>query len=146
SSIANAGGGVLLIGMEEDGEGTATRPAPIRDAETEANRLITLCNTHIEERIPGLRAVRVPSGGGDVIVVHIPTSYRKPHMIKHEGLTDFWIRHDRQKSRMSIAQIRAAITATEGLEMKVERLIEERRVAISGRRDFIYALMATPLL
>src|SRR5438477_3441140 len=80
SSIANAGGGVLLIGMEEDGEGTATRPAPIRDAETEANRLITLCNTHIEERIPGLRAVRVPSGGGDVIVVHIPTSYRKPHM------------------------------------------------------------------
>jgi hypothetical protein len=112
-----------------------------------ANRILTLCNTHIDERIPGLRATRVPIEGGDVIVVRIPTSHRKPHMIKHEGLTDFWIRHDRQKSRMSMAEIRAAITATEDLEMKVEQFVIQRRSATSsGRHDLAYVLMATPLL
>lgn len=68
-------------------------------------------------------------------------------MIKYEGLTDFWIRHDRQKSRMSIAEIRSAIMATEDLTMKVEHFIAERRLAVrSGRSELTYALMATPLL
>jgi hypothetical protein len=148
ASIANAVGGVLLIGMREDGDGTAIQLMPINDAEAEANRLITLCNTHIEERIPGLRAARVPIPGGDVIVVRIPTSYRKPHMIKFEGLTDFWIRHDRQKSRMSIAEIRSAIMATEDLTMKVEQFIADRRHAVWSppKAELTYALMATPLL
>ncbi len=145
AAIANADGGVLIIGMEEDGQGTARQLIPVPDAEAEANRLVHLCLAHIAERIPGLRAVRVPVNGGDVVVVRIPQSYRRPHMITFEGVTDFWIRHDRQKSRMSMAELRIAITATEDAEMKVQRF-GESRIASGHDRHAAFMLAASPLL
>jgi Putative DNA-binding domain len=147
SSIANAEGGVLIIGIEEDGEGTAVGLRPVPDAEAEANRLIASCHANIAERIPALRAPRVPMAGGNAIVVVIPRSYRKPHMVTANGATEFWIRHDRQKSRMSIAEIRTAITTTEDLEMRAERFIALRRQAASaGINHMLFVLMGTPLL
>jgi len=145
SAMANAEGGVLIIGMEEDGQGTAQQLIPVPDAEAEANRLISLCLAHISERIPGLRAVRVPVNAGDVIVVRIPRSYRRPHMVTFGGVTDFWIRHDRQKSRMSMAELRTAVLATEDAEMKAERF-GESRIANALQRGAAFMLGATALL
>jgi len=145
ASMANADGGVLIIGMEEDGQGTAQQLIPVPDAEAEANRLVQLCLAHIAERIPGLRALRTPIQGGDVIVVRIPRSYRRPHMITFEGMTDFWIRHDRQKSRMSVAEVRTAVTGTEDVEMKVQRYAESRMT--SGQsRGAAFIVAASPML
>jgi len=139
AAIANAEGGVLIIGMEEDGQGTAQQLVPVPEAEAEANRLVHLCLTHIAERIPGLRALRIPIGGGDVVVVRVPRSYRRPHMITFEGMTDFWIRHDRQKSRMSIAELRTAATSTEGAEMKAQEF-SDSRIAIGRTRHTVMML------
>jgi hypothetical protein len=144
SSIANAEGGALIIGMEEDGEGVATALRPVPDAEAQAQRLIGSCTASIAERIPGLQAAPVPIPRGHVIVVRIPRSYRRPHMVTFGGPTDFWVRHDRQKSRMSIAEIRTAITTTEDLVVKLERFIEGRRSHLAPLR--LLAVMATPLL
>jgi predicted HTH transcriptional regulator len=126
ASMANADGGVILIGVDEDGEGTATAIVPQKDGEKQAARLVSSCLASLAERVPGLQARPVAVHGGDVIVVRIPKSYRKPHMITFGGATDFWIRHDRQKSRMSIAEVRSAISATEDLEMKAAAYIEYR--------------------
>ena len=146
-SMANAVGGTLVIGIEEDGEGRALRVVPTSNAEAEANRIIASSVANISERIPGLRSRAIPIQGGHVIVIHIPRSYRKPHMITFQGATDFWVRHDRQKSRMSIAEIRAAITATEDFEMKAEKLIEQRRQILPQPPwRAVFALTGTPLL
>jgi hypothetical protein len=146
TSIANAEGGVLILGIEEDDEGGAIKLRPIRDAEVQANRLLGSCASNIAERIPGLRAVPVPIQAGHAIVVRIPRSYRRPHMITFGGAIDFWIRHDRQKARMSIAEIRSAITTTEDLAMRAERFIaDRRRVWMTERAEPLLAIMATPL-
>ena len=144
SSIANAEGGTLIIGMEEDGDGVATALRPVPEAEVQAQRLIGSCTGSIAERIPGIQAVPVLIPGGHIIVVRIPRSYRRPHMVPFGGPTDFWVRHDRQKARMSIAEIRTAITSTEDLVMKLERFIEDRRSSLATRR--LLAVMPTPLL
>jgi hypothetical protein len=147
ASIANAEGGVLVIGIDEDGEGAAVAIKNVPNSENQASRLIASCGVNISDRIPGLRAVPLATAGGEVVVVDIPRSYRKPHMITFRGATDFWIRHDRQKARMSIAEIRTAISTTEELGMKVEAFVERRRLAVSsGVNELLFVLMATPLL
>jgi predicted HTH transcriptional regulator len=44
SSIANADGGVLILGIAEDGESQAVKILPVPDAEGEADRLMKLCS------------------------------------------------------------------------------------------------------
>ncbi len=146
ASLANANGGILIIGMAEDGEATAADLVPVPNAEVEAQRLVASCASNIAERIPGLRAPRVPIQDGDAIVVWVPRSYRKPHMITFKGAPDFWIRHDRQNVRMSIAEIRTAVTTTEDVAMKAEAFIAARRERLRVRTaDLLLALTATPL-
>lgn len=84
-------------------------------------------------------------------MVTIPRSYRKPHMVVADGLNELWIRHDRQKSRMAIAEIRAAVTSTEDLAMRAERFIEQRAVRlipsqVSPPLRPQLLLMGTPIL
>ena len=146
AALANAQGGVLILGMDEDRHAVASALVPVPNAEVEANRLVASCNASIAERIPGLRAVRVPVQGGSVIIVQVPRSYRQPHMITFEGKTDFWTRHDRQNSRMTIAELRTALRATEDLAMKAEAFLEQRRQLWAARRPMVLTLMATPLL
>lgn len=50
-------------------------------------------------------------------------------MITFQGATEFWIRHDRQNARMSIAEIRAATRATEDLVAKVDQALHDGIVA-----------------
>lgn len=146
ASMANAEGGALVIGMDEDGDGRAAGLVPVADAETQANRLVSSCLATIAERIPGLRARPIGGAGQQAIVVRIPRSYRRPHMITFQGGTEFWVRHDRQKARMSIAEIRTALGATEELELKAERFIAERRHQLTPGRESRFVLMGTPLL
>jgi predicted HTH transcriptional regulator len=146
SALANAEGGILIIGMAEDDDGVAKELCGVPEAEIQANRLIASCMANVSERIPGLRALPIPLVSGHVIVAQIPRSYRRPHMITFEGANDFWIRHDRQKSRMSIAEVRTAVTMTEELERKVERFLEDRRRGWAEEEKTIFVLSATPLL
>jgi hypothetical protein len=147
ASMANAEGGAIVIGMDEDGEGRAAGLVPVSDAETQAGRLVSSCLSNVAERIPGLRARPIGDTAQQAVVVRIPRSYRRPHMITFRGGgTDFWVRHDRQKSRMSIAEIRTALGATEELELKAERFIAERRHQLTPGRESRFVLMGTPLL
>jgi hypothetical protein len=146
SSLANANGGCLVIGMGEDGEATAAGLVPVPNAEVEANRLVASSAASIADRIAGLRALRIPIQAGDAILVWVPPSYRKPHMITFQGATEFWIRHDRQNVRMSIAEIRSATTATEDLAVKVDQAVRARLQVWEQGGHELLVLMATPLL
>jgi len=72
---------------------------PVPEAEVEADRLVKLCMAHIEDRIPGLSAPRIPIAGGQ----RDPGEYSDelpaaPH--DHlEKRNELWVRHDRQKSK-----------------------------------------------
>ena len=145
-ALANANGGLLIIGMAGDGEATAAELVPVPNAEVEAQRLVASCAANIAERIVGLRALRIPTEGEDCIVVWVPQSYRKPHMITFQGATEFWIRHDRQNVRMSIAEIHAASAAREDLAVKVDQSIRSRLQTWEASGRELFALMATPLL
>src|SRR2546422_11582607 len=60
SSLGNAEGGALIIGMEENRDGLATKLHPVPEAEKQAHRLVSSCTANLAERIPGLQAQPVP--------------------------------------------------------------------------------------
>ena len=53
-ALANAEGGYLILGIEEDGSGRAVRFSPIDDPHPKAQAMLQRCLDNISERIEGL--------------------------------------------------------------------------------------------
>ena len=150
SSIANASGGFLILGIREDPQtGEAKAVVNIDSAKDEMDRIISSCLSNIEPRIAGLQAKVIEVNGDSVILLHIPHSLKKPHLITYRGLCQFWIRHDRQKSRMSVDEIRDSFLRTESLVEKLEDFLTKRRTYILdhiGRKQVCYVIGSAPLV
>jgi len=148
TSFANAAGGHLLVGIEEEDD-RATAIVGIEGAAEEASRMLSSCRANIEEHIPGLNFALVPvTEGRQVLVWHIPRSTRAPHMITFKGLYQCWKRHGRQKDRMSIEEIRDACNRTENIRRSLEDFVAERRgkiLAQIGDQPYL-VVTATPLI
>jgi hypothetical protein len=141
SSIANAYGGYLIIGIEEDGSGFPIRPINIADVELERERIEQSCLSSIEPRIAGLkaRAIKLASGE-DIIIVSIPRSTKKPHMVTFSGLNQFWMRHINRKLPMTVEEIRDACTSTGNIWKDLRQFLKERELEIkeeNGTNSFL---------
>ncbi len=148
SAMANAFGGDLLIGVEEDDESIASDLYGIENAEEEAQRIVSSCLSNIQERVPGLVAWPVPlSTGRSVIVVRVPQSLRAPHMVTFRGINQFWARRDQQKTPMSVYEIKETCLKVERLMEKLERFIGQRKQEIREKitASPYFAMSVTPL-
>lgn len=133
SSMANAYGGYLIVGIREDGEtGAPLEITGVENAENERDRIMSSCLSNIEPRIPGLKIRTVPiQDRNPIILIFIPRSTRAPHAVRFGGgRIEFWKRHDRQKSPMPIEEIREAFLRTENIRKDVDKFIQERRKEI----------------
>lgn len=149
SAMANAYGGDILLGVETVGDGVASDLVGVPDGELEAQRTISSCLSNIEERIGGVTVWPVPiSNGNHVIVIRMPQSMRAPHMVTFKGLNQFWVRHDRQKSPMSVHEIREACLRVEMLTARVTEFLEKRLVGVPAfaRGQSTLTVSLTPLL
>ncbi len=137
SAIANAFGGYILIGIPEDDNGLPgdeIQWLTDEEAEMQRDRIIRCCISSIEPRIPGLKVGIIhEEGQGAMIKIFVPRSTRRPHMVLRSA-DRFFIRHDRQVSRMSIEEIREACLRTENLQQSIRDFIEQRKDEI---RDMI---------
>lgn len=125
SAMANAYGGEILLGVDESGDGVATEVVGVQDAERVAQSIASSCLSNIDERIGGLKTQLIALADGEhVVIIQIPQSLRAPHMVTFQGLNQFWIRHDRQKSRMSTDEIREACLRVEMLTEKLEEFLK----------------------
>ena len=110
ASLANGGGGYLIIGMQDDGTGRPVgyRPHSKENLERMKKSIQQLCLDHIAERIPRLEfRIREPNNN-PVLIICVPDSIQVPHMVKFDRRTDFYTRYDEGKREMSIAEIRRA--------------------------------------
>src|SRR6266513_466778 len=88
SAFANAEGGHLFIGIKEptrDNDGAAFLVG-IDSGEQVATQIEQRCAACIDPRIPGLLARAIPlENGKSAVVVHVPTSPSRPHMVIYEA-------------------------------------------------------------
>ncbi len=131
SSFANASGGYLIFGVdEENGYPSKISPLQIENPDAAILRLDQLILSGIEPRINGIvpKAIELEAGGY-VIIIKIPQSWNSPHMVTSGGDMRFYSRFSREKYVLDVSGLRDAFLATMTL---YERVKEFRRSRVDG--------------
>jgi hypothetical protein len=131
-ALANADGGYLVLGVREDGGGQPAEIVPFDDPESIRQWIHLACQDGIRDRIPGLRVRAFETGFNQgIVVIHVPFSDRRPHMIALADRTDFYRRYGTDRRPMTIGEIREMILGSSRLRPLVES--EERSAGGEGR-------------
>jgi len=150
TSFANAYGGEVIVGVEEDGDGRPQSIPGLNEYKLECTRYEQSAMTGIDPRIPGLKVYAVPFAdpAKGVIIVSVPRSSRAPHMVTVGGEDRFWRRHGRHKSRMTTADIGESFRfGREYLKLSEDYLEGAKRAALnSGISEPRLVLGALPAL
>lgn len=112
SALANLEGGYLIMGMKQDTTDRAEEIVPIENVLQLTQAIRQACLDGISERIDGLE-VKCYETSTDmgIIVIRIPKSDNRPHMVSKEHRTDFFKRYDTDKREMTIDEIRSLVIA-----------------------------------
>jgi hypothetical protein len=133
SSFANAEGGHLLVGMEEE-EGKPTRIVGIQEADTDkrANQLDQLLQSWIQPRInAGMRFV--PHGDGRyVLIIQVDSSMIGPHRVCYDNHGQFYSRNSTGTYHMDTEELRIAFNKSQ--------LVAERMRAFRNGRARMFEL------
>lgn len=153
SAMANAYGGYIFLGVQErnDDSGIPVRISGIksRTANMERERIQASCLVNMDRRIPGFKIRTIPiDKHTSVVAIYVPRSLRAPHMVTFRGLYQFWVRHDRQKSKMSVEEIADLFLHTRSLVDDAQSFLRQRRTEILEeiKRVPFCVLRALPLL
>lgn len=128
SSFANASGGHLIIGMnEQDGLPITLNGFRNEDVDAEILRLENIIRNGIEPRISGIQIHPVSLTSGNVaIVIRIPRSWAMPHMVTYQGATKFYSRNSAGKYPLDVSEIRSLFSISESVNEKIKNFRIER--------------------
>lgn len=127
TSMANAYGGYILIGLKENSEtGIAQEVESIINADDEKDRIFSSCLANIEPRIIGLdiKTIEIDEEN-KILLMKIPNSLNL-HIITFRGLYQFWKRHDRQKTRMTVDEIKDSFFVNHSYDESKKDFIDKR--------------------
>ena len=154
TGFANYYGGNIIIGVEElEEEGTSSQPGELIGIEdgdkwSEAHR--NLCDTSIDPPIPGLVIKEISLENGKwAIVVYIPPSLRRPHMVTFRGRNRFYIRHDDRTVKMTTDEVKRTVVEVISIEKTLDsyiKMVEEEIIEDFIGVDFSLLMHAIPFL
>lgn len=121
SSFANASGGYIFFGIEEDqGIPIAIDGLAGIDPDKEILRLESILRSGIAPRIPGIQSKAIDLGNStSVILMHIPRSWMAPHMVTFNDSSRFFSRASNGKFQLDVTELRNAFLLS---ETKAERI------------------------
>lgn len=133
-SFANASGGDILYGVEENGGVAATIPGvDVADPDEEVLRLENMLRSGLDPRLVGLRVRYIPlSSGGYIFVVRVPRSFNRPHAVDYKGRFRFYSRGAAGKFGMDVAEIRSSVLGSESLAERVRSFRAERLAGVAA--------------
>lgn len=130
SSFANAGGGDLIIGIEEDkttGEPKEVRGIEIENTDKEIQRLDNIIRDGISPRIPSLDIQSIKlSNGKSVLILRISQSWISPHRVIFKGSDKFYSRNSSGRYPLDVDELRIAFTLSETLKSKIANFRVDR--------------------
>jgi Putative DNA-binding domain len=142
AALANAAGGDIVYGIvdrkgdDNQSTGIADRVAGINlsNVQTETTRLSQLIRDGIAPRLSGVLMQEVSHPDGDLLVIRVPRSWNKPHMVTIDGTNKFFGRAAMGKYPMTVDEIGRAFSEQGELSERIARwrahrasLIEENR-------------------
>src|SRR6266404_7521331 len=136
SAFANAFGGHLVIGIEEqNGLPTAVRGILGINPDNVLLRLQQLILSGIEPRIQGINIRAIPLANSTFcFVLRIPRSWYPPHRVSALKSNRFWIRNSSGAHEASIEELRPLFTLASTAFDRVRQFRQERLTAIREGR------------
>ena len=128
SAFANAGGGDLILGIEED-NGTASAVVGLDsfDPDKDALRIESIVRDGITPRIVGLRVQPVAlTDGRRAVVIRVPNSLNRPHMVVFKQWSRFYSRNSAGKYQLDVHELRSAFVASESVTERIRQFRIER--------------------
>lgn len=128
SAFANAFGGHLIVGVEEE-NGIAIAIPGVSNVNPDdiVLRLEQLSHTGIEPRIQGLRVRAVPlATGRHCFVLRIPRSWYPPHRVSAQNSNRFWVRNSGGAHEASMEELRTLFTLGADALHRVHQFRDER--------------------
>jgi hypothetical protein len=143
--FANAGGGILLIGISEqrDGNGQPTgTPDPnaelgvdLPNSEMVLQSYDARVIANIQERLP-LESYAIPvANNRHVIAIRVPNSISKPHRVHLQGHAYFPSRRERQRYEMDVREIKEMVMRTASRLEEAEGKLSDTLAAIQQPND-----------
>ena len=130
-SMANKYGGYFIIGIEEESDtGRAIGLNNIPNAENERDRILSSLFANTQPRLRSVKIRVFTNNGINILVIGVPNSFNKPHMITFENMNQFWVRHDRQKMLMTIDEIQESVINTINITKNADLFFTKRKQAI----------------
>lgn len=133
SSFANAFGGHLVIGVDED-EGAAAAVTPLCgvDFDQELLRLENITRAGLEPTIVGVRMKRIDVNGGGVVVIHIPRSFNPPHRVIFKNSNRYYARNSAGAHELSLEELRMLFGEQRSIEERAKAFVGERFLRVQG--------------
>ncbi len=133
AALANSEGGYLVVGIREDYADRAAELTPFDNPGQVAQAMRQSCLDGIRDRIEGLEIVVYETGYNQgIVVVHVPFSDQRPHMMIRDSRTDFFRRYETDKRPMTIGEIREMILANPRFRQLVELELQARGALAGG--------------
>ena len=138
AAMANAAGGDLVYGLVErrSDEGRPTGVADhllgtrFENIQDEIVRLSSYIRDGITPRLSNFQMQPASCAAGDILVIRIPSSWNKPHMVTMDKVDRFYKRTGTTKNQMSIDEIRRAFSEQGELREIVKGWREHRAALI----------------
>lgn len=123
-AFANAGGGDIIYGIDEDSKACARAIVPqvLPSADEEVRRLLDVILNQTEPRVPAvqIQAVPVNVGGvsGHVFVMRVPQSWAGPH--RNRINLHFHVREGLRNRTLDVPEVRALFLRTENQAQRMK--------------------------
>lgn len=127
SSFANAAGGHLIFGIEED-KGVPVRICELQftDPDAEILRLENMLRDSVEPRIPGLLMQPIETSSGWIIIIRVPRSWIQPHVVNYQKHWRFYSRNSAGKYPLDVSEVRGQFLLSETRAERVRGFRAER--------------------
>ncbi len=134
SSFANASGGHLVIGIDEDkGMPTKLLGLDIANVDEEKGRLDKIILSGIQPRMvppPQIQVIKLKESGRLIILIRVPKSLTMPHMITFQDWNRFYSRNSHGKYLLDVGEIRSLFAMSETQLDRIKKFREERLAKI----------------
>jgi len=134
-ALANAGGGDLVFGIDEDAQAAASAVVPMQlaSADAEVRRLQDFILELAEPRLPGVQvqavAVTVGTATGHCVIIRVPQSWSGPHRSKVNW--HFYVRDGLRNRQLDIPEVRALFLRSESQAQRMRDFRAERLTKIA---------------
>ena len=134
SAFANAFGGHLIIGVEEQNSlPTAISGVTNVNPDEIVLRMDQLIRSGIEPRIQGLQVRAVPlANGAHCFVLRIPRSWHPPHRVSAQNSNRYWVRNSGGAHEASVEELRTMFTLGADALHRVHQFRDERLSEINS--------------